>query len=104
MYVHIYIYMHAYTHRCYINTYMRIYIYIYICLHIYIYIYNWYCYSTTSIGPDTRTGWRISFENTESGAGSRFLLLGRMAKAQAKGVCFSQTPVKVFDLPNLKSQ
>ena len=34
-----------------------------------------------------------SFENTKSGTGFQFLLLGRMAKAHGKGVIFSQTPV-----------
>ena len=43
--------------------------------------------------PDKKTGWKISFENTESGAGLQFLLLGRMAKARVKGVIILQTPV-----------
>ena len=34
--------------------------------------------------PDKKTGWKISFENTESGAGLQFLLLGRMAKAHVQ--------------------
>ena len=33
-----------------------------------------------------KTGWTISFENAKSGAGLQFLLLGRMATAQVKGV------------------
>ena len=43
--------------------------------------------------PDKKTGWKFSFENTKSGAGLQLLLLGRMAKARAKGIVCSQTPV-----------
>ena len=39
--------------------------------------------------PDMKTGWQISFENTEPGTGLQFLLLRRMAKARAKGVFFT---------------
>ena len=45
------------------------------------------------IPPEKKTGWKFSFENTESGAGLQLLLLGRMAKARVKGVVCSQTPV-----------
>ena len=38
--------------------------------------------------PDKKTGWKISFESTESGAGLQFLLLARMAKAHVKGLIF----------------
>ena len=38
------------------------------------------------IPPDKNAGWKISFENTKSGAGLQFRLLGRMAKAPVKGV------------------
>ena len=37
---------------------------------------------------EKKTGWKISSENTKSVAGLQFLLLGRMAKAQVKGVFF----------------
>ena len=37
---------------------------------------------------DKKTGWKISFENTKSGAGLQLLLLGRVAKAHGKGVFF----------------
>ena len=50
--------------------------------------------------PDKKTGWKFSSENPKSGAGLQFLLLGHMAKAQAKGCFCSQTPVSlgfVFD-------
>ena len=40
----------------------------------------------TSTPPDRKTSWEISFENTTSLAGLQFLLLGRMAKAQDKGM------------------
>ena len=43
--------------------------------------------------PDNKTGLRISFDITKSGAGLQLQLLGRMAKAQVKGVGFSQTAV-----------
>ena len=46
--------------------------------------------------PDKNTSWAISFENTKSVAGLQFLLLGRMAKAQVKGLCFSQTTVSAM--------
>ena len=36
--------------------------------------------------PDKETNCKISFDNTESGAGLQSLLLGRMAKAHVKGV------------------
>ena len=48
-----------------------------------------------NIPPDERTGWKISFENTESGTGLQFLLLGRMAKAHVKGMFLLQTTVCV---------
>ena len=35
--------------------------------------------------PDKKTGWKISPENTKSGAGLQFLLLGRRATALVKG-------------------
>ena len=38
--------------------------------------------------PENTTPWNISFQSTKSGAGLQFLQLGRMAKAQAKGVFF----------------
>ena len=42
--------------------------------------------------PDKRTGWKISFESTKSGAGLQFRFLGRMAKARAKGmISFTDT-------------
>ena len=41
--------------------------------------------------PDKKTGWKVSFENTESRTGLRFLLLGRMAKAHMKGMFFTDT-------------
>ena len=37
---------------------------------------------------DKKTGWKISFENTKSGAGLQFLLQGHMAKAHGQGVLF----------------
>ena len=36
--------------------------------------------------PDKKAGWQICFESTKSETGLQFLLLGRMAKARAKGV------------------
>ena len=41
----------------------------------------------------------ISLKNTKLEAGEGFLPLGCMAKARAKGYCFSQTPVFVFAFP-----
>ena len=39
----------------------------------------------------------MSFQNTKSGAGLQFLLLDRVARASAKGVLLSQTPVGAKD-------
>lgn len=52
--------------------------------------------------PDQKAGWNISSGSITSGAGLQFPLLGRMAKAQVKGVFCSQTPVglrRVFRPP-----
>ena len=46
--------------------------------------------------PDEKTDWKISSENTESGAGLQFLLLGRMAKARRKGMLFLHRHREVF--------
>ena len=42
---------------------------------------------------ENNTHWNISYESTTSGAGEPFLLLDCRARACAKGVMFSQTPV-----------
>ena len=65
---------------------MHIYIYMYI--YIYIYIYH-----PQNTPPERSTHWNISPQGTESGAGEQFLLLDCSARACAKGVVFSQTPV-----------
>ena len=43
--------------------------------------------------PDKKTRENTSFENNESGAGEQLLLLDCRARACAKGVFISQTPV-----------
>ena len=46
--------------------------------------------------PDERTRRNISTQNTKSGAGEQFLLLGRDAKVRVKGVFCSQTYVYYY--------
>ena len=79
---------------------MYIYIYIYVYIYIYIHTYIIWCgpaSDRTGVRkkkntPPDKTGWRISFENTKSGAGLQFLPQDPMTKACNKCV-FSQTPV-----------
>ena len=44
---------------------------------------------------ENNSHWNIGFQSTKSGAGEQFLLLDCRARACAKGVLFSQTPVAV---------
>ena len=102
MYIYTYIHTYAYTS-------LSLYIYIYIHIHTHTYI-RWRSdppsqaflsrpANLVSVNKNTpqdeKTGWEISSWSAKSGAGLQFLLMGRMAKAQAKNMFFSQTPVGV---------
>ena len=89
MFFHIHIYIHMY-----------VYTYIDVCMCVYIYIYRErerdisYRYIEGCIPPENTTHCNISFQSTKSGAGEQFLLLDCRARACAKGMFFSQTPVQ----------
>ena len=73
---------------------MLIYVYnicICICIHIYIYIFTGVCEMNTP--SDKNTGWKVSFDNIESGAGLQFLPQGCMAKVRVNGKYGLLTPV-----------
>ena len=112
IYIYIYINIHIYTYQLIKPYHIYIYIYIYtVCL-----IYNYgvrpvhtvrshdtgVCKKETP--PEKKTCEHISLENTQSGAGEQFLLLDCRARACAKGVLISQTPVWYGIQAGLQSQ
>ena len=100
-----------YITSCYIttrqrNTHVRALVHVYVIVR---YEYNSYTYRyhtgvcEKNTPPEKRTLGKIGFRSTKSGAGEQFLPLECKAKACAKAVSFSETPVRITEGPGPRS-